>query len=134
MEQRYSWSWVEEQVAQSADVWKRCAGRPLPLLPHFLAREQRKREKAYDAGLRNVERVARCVPVTAAERSVARQRIVDTFPPFAAVALGLQPEAVELLTGTFLQVGTELARWARSFDPELTVPDTIQACRNAWTA
>jgi len=134
MEQRYSWSWVEEQVAQSADVWKRCAGRPLPLLPHFLAREQRKREKAYDAGLRNVERVARCVPVTAAERSVARQRIVDTFPPFAAVALGLQPEAVELLTGTFLRVGTELARWARSFDPELTVPDTIQACRNAWTA
>jgi len=134
MEQRYSWSWVEEQVAQSADVWKRCAGRPLPPIPRFATREQRKREKAYDAGLRNVERVARRVPVSASDRLVARQRIVDTFPPFAAVALGLQPEAVELLTGTFLQVGTELARWARSFDPELAVPDTIQACRNAWTA
>jgi hypothetical protein len=31
-------------------------------------------------------------------------------------------------------VGTELARWARSFDAQITVPDTIQACRNAWTA
>jgi hypothetical protein len=134
MEQRYSWSWVEKQVAQSADVWKCCAGQPLPPIPRFATREQRKREKAYDAGLRNVERVARRVPVTATERLVARQRIVDTFPPFAAVALGLKPEAVELLTGTFLRVGTELARWARSFDPELTVPDTIQACRNAWTA
>ena len=134
MEQRYSWSWVEKQVAQSADVWKVCAGRPLPPIPRFATREQRKREKAYDAGLRNVERVARRIPVTAADRLVARQRIVDIFPPFAAVALGLKPEAVELLTGTFLRVGTELARWARSFDPELTVPDTIQACRNAWTA
>jgi hypothetical protein len=78
--------------------------------------------------------VARSVPGTAAERLVARKRIVDSFPPFAAVALGLKPEAVELLTGTFLRVGTELARWARGFDPDLTVPDTIQACRNAWTA
>jgi hypothetical protein len=134
MEQRYGWSWVEEQVAQSEDVWKACAGRPLPPIPRFATREQRKREKAYDAGLRNVERVARRVPVTAADRSVARQRIVDTFPSFAAIALGLKPEAVELLTGTFLRVGTELARWARAFDPDLTVPDTIQACRNAWTA
>jgi hypothetical protein len=134
MEQRYGWSWVEKQVVQSADAWKVCAGRPLPPIPRFATREQRKREKTYDAGLRNVERVARRIPVTAAERLVARQRIVDTFPPFAAVALGLRPEAVELLTGTFLRVGTELARWARNFDPEITVPDTIQACRNAWTA
>ena len=134
MEQRYRESWVEKQVAQSADVWKSCAGRPLPPIPRFAVREQRKREKAYDAGLRNVELLARRIPVTATERSVARRRIVDTFPPFAAIALGLKPEAVELLTGTFLRVGTELARWARSFDPDLTVPDTIQACRNAWTA
>ena len=134
MEQRYSWSWVEKQIAQSAGVWHACAGLSLPPIPRFAIREQRKREKAYDEGLRKVERVARRVPGTASERLLARQRIVDTFPPFAAVALGLKPEAVELLTGTFLRVGTELARWARSFDPDLTVPDTIQACRNAWTA
>jgi hypothetical protein len=95
---------------------------------------QHKRESAYDEGLRKVEREARRIPRTLAERSLARQRIVDTFPPFAAVALGLQPAAIELLTGSFLRVGTELARWARDFDAELSVPDTIQACRNAWTA
>ena len=106
----------------------------LPPLPRFNPQEQRQREKAYDQGLRSVEREARRVPKTKAERVLARQRIVDTFPPFAAVALGLEPKAVELLTGTFLPVGTALARWARSFDPEITVPDTIQACRNAWTA
>jgi hypothetical protein len=31
-------------------------------------------------------------------------------------------------------VGTELARWTRSFDPTLSMADTIQACRNAWIA
>ena len=108
--------------------------RSLPPLPRFTSREQRTREKAYDQGLRRVEREARRVPRSKAERHLALRRIVDTFPPFAAVALGLRPEAVELLTGTFLRIGTELARWARGFDPEFTVPDTIQACRNAWTA
>jgi hypothetical protein len=31
-------------------------------------------------------------------------------------------------------VGTKLARWARRFDESLSMPDIIQACRNAWTA
>jgi hypothetical protein len=134
MEQHYSWPWVERHMAQTAEVWKVCAEQSFPVLPHFTPGEQRKREKAYNAGLRNVEREARRVPGTPAERRCARQRIVDAFPPFAAVALDLKPEATELLTGTFLRVGTELARWAHSFDPNLTVPDTVQACRNAWTA
>ena len=134
MNQRYSWAWVEGQASDAGAVWNGCALRSLPPLPHFTPREQRRREKAYDQGLHSVEREARRVPHSKAERHFARQRIVDAFPPFAAVALGLGPEAVELLTGTFLPVGTELARWARGFDPELTVPDSIQACRNAWTA
>jgi len=134
MNQRYSWAWVEGQASDAGAVWNGCALRCLPPLPRFTPREQRGREKAYDRGLGGVEREARRVPRSRTERHLARQRIVDAFPPFAAVALGLGPEAVELLTGTFLPVGTELARWARGFDPELTVPDTIQACRNAWTA
>jgi hypothetical protein len=134
MEERYSWSWVEAEVCDAIEAWNRCAVRTLPPIPRFACSEQRRREKAYDQGLRSVEREARRVPRTLAERRLARQRIVDAFPHFAAIALGLKPEAVELLTGTFLRVGAELARWARSFDPFLTVPDTIQACRNAWTA
>jgi hypothetical protein len=31
-------------------------------------------------------------------------------------------------------VGTGLLDWARGFDPELSMADIIQACRNAWTA
>jgi len=134
MEDRYSWSWVEDRVAQSAEVWNRCAGQSLPPLPRFAPREQRGREKAYDQGLRSVEREARRIPRNKADRALACRRIVDTFPPFAAVALGLAPETIELLTGTFLRVGAELARWARTFDQQIPVPDTIQACRNAWTA
>lgn len=134
MEQRYSWGWVEGQIAGAVEAWRRSAVGWLPPMPRFAHGEQRRREKAYDQGLRKVEREARRVPRSTAERAQARQRIVDTFPPFAAVALGLGPEAVELLTGTFLPVGTELARWARGFDAELSVADTVQACRNAWTA
>jgi hypothetical protein len=134
MEERYSWSWVEVKACGAIEAWNRYALRTLPPIPRFTPREQHKREKAYDEGLRSVEREARRVPRTQAERDLARERIVGAFPHFAAIALGLKPEAVELLTGTFLRMGTELARWARSFDPSITVPDTIQACRNAWTA
>jgi hypothetical protein len=134
MEQRYIWSWVETQVAQSVEVWNHCAGQSLPPFPRFTAQEQGKRERAYNRGLRSVEKIARRVPHTTGGRRRTRQHLVDTFPPFAAVALGLNPEAIKLLIDVFLRAGTELTRWARSFDPELTVPDTIQACRNAWTA
>ena len=108
--------------------------RSLPPLPRFTHREQRKREKAYDQALRAVEREARRAPRTPTDRILAQQRIVDAFPPFAAIALDLQPEAVQLLTGSFLPVGTQLARSARGFDPTLGMADIIQACRNAWTA
>jgi hypothetical protein len=134
MEQRYSWPWVEAQICSTIQAWDGCPTASVPPLERFTPGEQRTREKAYDQGLRSVEREARRLPRTKAERTLACRRIVDAFPPFAAVALGLAPEAVDLLTGTFLPAGTELARWARSFDKELTVSDTIQACRNAWTA
>jgi hypothetical protein len=134
MEHRYSWSWIEAQVAQAAGAWNGCAGRLLPAGPRFSLREQRKRERAYDQALRAVEREARRAPRTPSERQLAQQRIVDAFPRFASIALNLDSEAVQLLTGSFLPVGTQLARWARGFDATLSMADIIQACRNAWTA
>jgi len=133
MEQHYSAAWVEEQVAQTIDAWKACV---LPFVPpsvRYTRSEQRKHEKAYDAGLRAVQREARRAPRNAAERLQARQRIVALFPRFASVALGLQEEEVDLITTHFLPVGTQLARWARAFDATLSNADTIQACRNAWS-
>jgi hypothetical protein len=59
--------------------------------------------------------------------------MVALFPRFASVALDLEGEEVDLITHNFLPMGTELARWARSFDRTLSTADTVQACRNAWS-
>ena len=134
MEDRYSWSWIEAQGAQAAEAWNGCAGRLLPAGPRYSLKEQRKRENAYDQALRAFEREARRAPRTRSERLLAQRRIVDAFPGFAAIALGLEPEAVQLLTGSFLPVGTQLARSARGFDATLSMADIIQALRNVWTA
>jgi len=134
MEHRYSWSWIEAQVALAAESWNGCAGRPLPAGPRYSLDGQRKRERAYDQALRAVEREARRAPRNPTGRLLAQRRIVDAFPRFASIALDLDPEAVQLLTGSFLPVGAQLARRARGFDPALSRADIIQACRNAWTA
>ena len=134
MEHRYSWSWIEVQVALTAESWNGCAGRLLPAGPRYSRDEQRKRERAYDQALRAIEREARTALRNPSGRLLAQRRIVEAFPRFASIALDLEPEAVELLTGSFLPVGAQLARWARGFDPALSVADIIQACRNAWTA
>jgi len=81
-----------------------------------------------------VQREARKAPRTVSERMQIRQGIVDVFPRFAAIALGLEGEAIQLLTDGFLPAGTQLAKWARQYDPTLSHEDIIQACRNAWTA
>lgn len=133
MEELYNWPWVEAQVTQTIEVWNRCAAPPMQPGPQYSHREQRKREKAYDEGLRTVEREVKRAPRGKAERLETQRRMVAAFSRFAAIALGLQGEAVNLLTHNFLPAGTQLARWARRFDASLGVADTIQACRNAWT-
>jgi hypothetical protein len=65
---------------------------------------------------------------------VTQARVTEAFAQFAAQGLDLTPDAIELLTRDFLPAGTQLARWARAFDPSLSMPDIIQASRNAWTA
>ena len=133
MEQRYCWSWVRAQIEQTIELWNLCALTSLPPSVRYSAKEQRKHEKAYDKGLRAVQREARRAPRNAAERLQAQQRMVALFPRFASVALDLEGEEVDLITHNFLPMGTELARWARSFDRTLSTADTVQACRNAWS-
>jgi hypothetical protein len=103
-------------------------------LPQFSWREQRRREDAYDRALRAVEREARLRPRNHLERRQAQGRVVAEFSRFATIALGQEDQAVELLTSGFLPIGIRLARWAKRFDPSLGMADTLQACRNAWTA
>ena len=134
MQQIYSWSWVEAQVAQTIEVWHRGAAQPAQDGPRYSLKEQQKREKAYDQGLRAVEREVSRTPRTRAARLERQNRIVASFARFSATALDLDEETIKLLTDDFLPVGTRLARWARQFDPSLGMADIIQACRNAWTA
>ncbi len=134
MQQHYSWSWVEAQVAQTIQVWDAGATRSPHDGPRYTLKEQQRREKAYDQGLQAVEREARKVPRSKAERLKTQDRITASFAEFSATALDLEGEAVRLLTDDLLPVGTQLARWARQFDASLGMSDVVQACRNAWTA
>ena len=134
MREAYSWPWVEAQVAETTEAWNSSAARsPLPG-PRYTRSDQSTREKAYDEALSEVERQARKTPRTQAERVAMQARTTTSFARFSAAALDLEGDAIQLLTDDFIPVGTKLARWARRFDESLSMPDIIQACRNAWTA
>jgi hypothetical protein len=134
MKQLYSWPWVETQVARTIDVWNGSVAPSVLGGTRYSLKEQQKREKAYDEAVRAVEREAKRTPPNRPERFAAQNRITASFARFSATALDLEDEAIALLTNDFLPVGTTLARWARRFDPSLSMADMTQACRNAWTA
>jgi hypothetical protein len=134
MTQAYSWEWVEAQVARTVEVWNGSAAGPEPRVPQYCLEQQRQREKEYDEAVQAVEREAKKSPRTRAGRLKAQERITQLFARFSAAALDLNDDATQLLTDDFLPVGTKLARWARQFDPGLSMADIIQANRNAWTA
>ena len=133
MEHRFSWLWVEMQAAAAIAKWNSCATKHAGDFPRFDEAEQQLREDEYDRALHLVEDEAKALRRRPLERSAAQQRIMAVFPRFATVALGLEDDAVHMLTDSFLPLGTKFAHWAKRFDPELTMTDTIQACRNAWT-
>ena len=140
MSDLYQWPWVESQVEQTMALWHDCAHRPLPAGPLFSPQDQRRREVAYDDALAAVEsELARDNGQngslsTPGGRLATQERITEVFARFSALALGLEEDAIHLLTHEFLPVGTTLAQWTRRYDPTLPMPAIIQACRNAWTA
>jgi hypothetical protein len=132
MGDRFHSPWVGAQVARCIEIWRRCASAPARLDPQYSTRDHEAREIAYDAEARAVEWETR--RAAWGDRSAARDRIVASFARFAVQALDLEPDAVQLLTHDFVPAGADFARRARDFDPGLSSSDTIQACRNAWTA
>ena len=133
MERSFNWAWVESRIADVAEQWSKCAGESGDRGTRFCLEEQRRREAAYDEALERVEREAKCVRRGARQRAESQRRVMDVFPRFATVALGLEDEAVHMLTDSFIPIGTQFAQWARRFDPALPMADVVQACRNAWT-
>ncbi|HEX3662851.1 MAG TPA: class 1 isoprenoid biosynthesis enzyme [Acidobacteriaceae bacterium] len=135
---RLGWEWVEAEVERTATEWTGCAAARAPEARRYSIQEHRERERAYDRALDAVEkeakRVRRRARFGARAREGAQERITAAFARFSAEALGLGEDAIGLLTNDFLPVGTQLARWARAFDPGLPMDGIVQACRNAWTA
>jgi hypothetical protein len=133
MTRLHSWPWIEAQATRTAADWQACAARPIPGGPLYSSSEQCRRERAYDEGLRAVERALDKVPKVKADRLAFQQQLTAVFGRFAATALDLDPAAVELITQGFLPAGTEFARASRRFDAALSMAEIVQACRNAWT-
>jgi hypothetical protein len=134
MAHAHSTPWVKEHVARSIALWNGCAGQKPPAARIYPRSEQRQREKAYDQGVREVEDELKTRPLTRTERQVSQAQLIAAFGRFATTALGLEPDAVDMITHDFIPVGTDLARWTRRFDPAMPKMDIVQACRNAWTA
>src|SRR5580692_2693137 len=105
----YDWAWVGTHVDQTVKVWHDSAGISAPPARQYSLEEQRVNEDAYDEALLEVEEALRPPPVTGKEQSRAQDRIVASFARFSASALGLDGEAIGLLTNGFLPVGTSLA-------------------------
>jgi hypothetical protein len=133
MERCYSWSWVETRVSSVAAEWSSCGSKTYAGMLRFSPEEQHRRENVYDEALEKVEREAKHAGRGGRGRVDAQHQIIGVFPQFASVALGLEDEAVHMLTDGFLPIGTQFAQWASRFDPTLPMADVVQACRNAWT-
>jgi hypothetical protein len=134
MSDRFHSAWINQQVARTIDLWQESARDPLRLDPAYSPRDHEAREIAYDAEARAVEWELRRAVRERGEGDAVQSRIVASLARFARQALDLEPEAVDLLTADFLPAGIDFARRAHQFDPDLSRSDTIQACRNAWTA
>ncbi|MDR3754082.1 MAG: hypothetical protein P4K78_09550, partial [Terracidiphilus sp.] len=134
MQNTFTGAWLESQTARTSAAWHACAHRPLPPGPAYTQEAQSASERVYDDCLRSVEKGLRSRPRTATERAAFRDHLVAVFARFAASALGLESPAIDLIAQGFLPAGVEFARRARHFDAVLTMPEIVQACRNAWTA
>jgi hypothetical protein len=134
MSERHNAFWVAAEVARCTAVWHDCAVHPADLEPLYSLRDHESREIAYDTVQREVEWEARRLARDSADRASAEKRMIASFARFAQNALDLEQEQIGLLTDDFLPVGIDFARRARQFDPAISREDTIQACRNAWTA
>jgi hypothetical protein len=130
----YDWPWVETQVSRASEAWGHCSILPLPGVPKYNPAEQRRRETIYDRALLAVERETPKKPGATTDRATLQNRLIQVFGEFAATALDLPGDAIDLITRDFVSLGAEFARQARRFDHFLPMNEIFQACRNAWTA
>jgi hypothetical protein len=134
---RKEWSYEgwDELVQEALAEWEECAACLPPFPETFTVAEQVAREARLEEFIKSVEGDLRRPPRSKAGRKALRERVTLAFERFARAGLDMQDEHVGLLMNDgFSSIGTQMARWARRFDPSISPADIFQATRNAWTA
>ncbi len=125
----------EDLVQEALTDWEECQS-SLPQFPKtFTVAEQAAREACLEEFLKGIEGDLRRPPRTQAGRKALQERLTFAFERFGKGALDLKDDHLALLLNDgFSAIGTQMARWARRFDPSISPADIYQATRNAWTA
>ncbi|HXR32198.1 MAG TPA: hypothetical protein VN830_00710 [Verrucomicrobiae bacterium] len=135
--ERKEWSYEgwEDLVQEALAEWEECPVRLPPFPETFTVAEQAAREARLEEFIKSVEGDLRRPPRSKSGRKVLRERVTVAFERFAKAGLDLGDEHLGLLlNGGFSELGTQMARGARRFDPSISPADIFQATRNAWTA
>ena len=126
---------MTELLQESIALWQKCPVSLPSFERTFQPEDQAAREAQLEQFLAGLQTELRSLPRTRAEREAARERITTAFVRLGRNGLDLEDRHLELLLNRgFSAIGTELARRARRFDPQVSTADILQASRNAWTA
>ena len=135
--ERNEWTFAgwDDLVQGTLVEWEECPVCLPPFPKTFTAAEQTAREACLNEFLKSVEGDLRRPPRTQSGRKALRERLTFAFERFGKGALDLEDDHLGLLLNNgFSAIGTQMARWARRFDPSISPSDIYQATRNAWTA
>ncbi len=126
---------ADSLIEQAVESWNSTRSDFPELGRRYSAREQQEREYFLDDCLDRVEQELFRPPRSSADTELAVARLTTSAVKLATCALGIDhPYVDSLLREGFSTIGLELARSARLIDPEVSMADVLQACRNAWTA
>jgi hypothetical protein len=126
---------ADSLIEQAVESWNSTRSDFPELGRRYSAREQQEREYFLDDCLDRIERELFRPPRSSADGEIAVARLTSLAVELATCALGIDnPYIDSLLREGFSTIGLELARSARLIDPEVSMADVLQACRNAWTA
>lgn len=122
-------------LENSLALWRDSPAAPPRFRRSFGAAEQAGREAELERFLEAIQAELKRLPRSRPERDATRERITAAFVRFGRTAVDLDDTHLELLLqGGFSSIGTEMARQARRFSPDISTADILQASRNAWTA
>ena len=119
----WSYEGWENLVQEALAEWEECPVCLPPFQETFTVAEQAAREARLEEFLKSVEGDLRRPPRSKSGRNALRERVTLAFERFAKAGLDLEDEHLGmLLNGGFSEMGTQMARGARRFDPSIAPP------------